>query len=44
MQLTQSNLSFSLYDVNNVNNILVKDILIKFNEAAIYVDNHPQVE
>jgi len=41
MQLTKLVMAFSLFDSKNVNNILVKDVLIKFNEAAIYVDNHP---
>ena len=43
MQLTKSITAFSLFDSKNVNNIPVEDVLIKFNEAAIYVDNHPQL-
>ena len=41
MQLTESNSSFSLFDKNNVNNILVEDILNKYKEASIFVHNHP---
>lgn len=40
MQLTESNSSFSLFDKNNVNNILVEDILNKYKEASIFVHNH----
>jgi len=41
IRLTESNSSFSLYDKNNVNNILVEDILNKYKEAAIFVRNRP---
>ena len=40
MQLTESISSFSLFDKDNVNNILVEDILNKYKEAAIFVHNH----
>ena len=42
MQLTEPILSFPLFDKNDVNNILVEDILKKFNEATIYVHSRPQ--
>ena len=41
MQLTESISSFSLFDKDNVNNILVEDILSKYKEASIFVHNHP---
>ena len=41
MQLTESISSFSLFDKDNVNNILVEDILNKYKEASIFVHNHP---
>jgi len=40
MQLTESNSSFSLFDKDNVNNILVEDILNKYKEASISVHNN----
>ena len=40
MQLTESISSFSLFDKDDVNNILVEDILNKYKEAAIFVNNH----
>ena len=40
MQLTESNSSFSLFDKDNVNNILVEDILNKYKEASIYAHNN----
>jgi len=40
MQLTESISSFSLFDKDNVNNILVEDILNKYQEASIFVHNH----
>ena len=41
MQLTESISSFSLFDKDNVNNILVEDILSNYKEASIFVHNHP---
>ena len=39
--LTESICAFSLFDKRDVNNILVEDILQKYNEASNFVDNHP---
>ena len=41
MLLTESICAFSLFDKRDVNNILVEDILQKYNEASNFVDNHP---
>ena len=41
MLLTESISAFSLFDKRDVNNILVEDILQKYNEASNFVDNHP---
>ena len=41
MQLTESICAFPLFDKRDVNNILVEDILQKYNEASNFVDNHP---
>ena len=41
MQLTESICAFSLFDKRDVNNILVEDIIQKYNEASNFVDNHP---
>jgi heptosyltransferase-2 len=40
MQLTESICAFPLFDKRDVNNILVEDILQKYNEASTVVDNH----
>jgi len=40
MQLTDSVKAFSLYDKNNVNNILVQDVLMKYEEASNFVRIH----
>jgi len=44
MQLTESIQAFPLFDANDVNNIPVEDILIKYIEATNFVNNHPQGE
>ena len=44
MQLTESIQAFPLFDANNVNNIPVEDILVKYIEATNSVNNHPQSE
>jgi len=44
MQLTDSVKEFSVYDENDVNNILVEDLLIKYTEASNFFRIHPQVE
>ena len=44
MQLTDAIHAFPLFDRNDVNNILVEEILEKYNEASNFVDNHPQGE
>jgi len=36
MQLTDSIRAFSIYDKNDVNNISVKDVLLKYKEATIF--------
>jgi len=41
MLLTESICAFSLFDKRDVNNILVEDIVLKYNEASNFVDNHP---
>ena len=40
MQLTESICAFPLFDKRDVNNILVKDIIEKYNEASNVIDNH----
>ena len=40
MQLTESIQAFPLFDANNVNNIPVEDILVKYIEATNSVNNH----
>ena len=40
MQLTESICAFSLFDKRDVNNILVDDILQKYNDAYNIVENH----
>ena len=40
MQLTGSIQAFPLFDANDVNNILVEDILVKYIEATNSVNNH----
>ena len=40
MQLTESIQAFQLFDANNVNNIPVEDILVKYIEAANSVNNN----
>ena len=40
MQLTESICAFPLFDKRDVNNILVEDILQKYNESSTVVDNH----
>ena len=44
MQLTESIQAFPLFDANDVNNIPVEDILVKYIEATNFVNNHPQGE
>ena len=44
MQLTESIQAFPLFDANDVNNIPVEDILVKYIEASNSVNNHPQGE
>ena len=44
MQLTENNRSFSLFDKTNVNNILFKDILQKYDEATNFDHNHLLIE
>jgi heptosyltransferase-2 len=44
MQLTESIQAFPLFDANDVNNIPVEDILVKYIEATNSVNNHPQGE
>lgn len=44
MQLTNANKSFSLYDKLNVNNISIKNIISKCQEASNFSDSHPQDE
>ena len=44
MQLTESICAFSLFDKTDVNNILVDDILIKYNDAYKTVENHNLVQ
>ena len=42
MQLTESICAFPLFDKRDVNNILVEDIIQKYNEASKILDNrHP---
>jgi hypothetical protein len=40
MQLTESIQAFPLFDANNVNNIPVEDILVKYIEATNSLNNH----
>ena len=42
MQLTKSSKAFALFDQNDVNNILVEDIILKYTEAINPVHRHPQ--
>ena len=42
MQLTSSIKAFPIFDPTNVNNILVKDIIQKYNEATKLDHNHPR--
>ena len=44
MQLTESIRAFSVYDKNDVNNISVKDVLTKCNEATNFFHSHPLSE
>jgi len=44
MQLTDAIHAFPLFDKSDVNNIPVKKILEKYNEASNFVDNHPRGE
>ena len=44
MQLTESICAFPLFDKRDVNNILVEDILQKYNEACNIVENHHSVQ
>ena len=44
MQLTESIQAFPLFDANDVNNIPVEDILVKYIEATNSVNNHHQGE
>ncbi len=44
MQLTESIQAFPLFDANDVNNIPVEDILVKYIEATNFVNNYPQGE
>lgn len=44
MQLTESIQAFPLFDANDVNNIPVEDVLVKYIEATNSVNNHPQGE
>ena len=44
MQLTESICAFPLFDKRDVNNILVEDILQKYNEACNIVENHHLVQ
>ena len=44
MQLTQSICAFPLFDKQDVNNILVEDILQKYNDAYNVVENHHLAE
>ena len=44
MQLTDSIVSFSIYDSTDVNNITVKNILEEYSKCINYVGNHLQVE
>jgi ADP-heptose:LPS heptosyltransferase len=44
MQLTESIQAFPLFDTNDVNNIPVEDILVKYIEATNYVNYYPQGE
>jgi ADP-heptose:LPS heptosyltransferase len=41
MRLTNLSKAFSLYDLYDVNNISVEDIMHKYNEAITYDHNHP---
>ena len=42
MQLTSSIKAFPIFDPTNVNNILAKDIIQKYNEATKLDHNHPR--
>ena len=44
MQLTDNIVSFSIYDLTDVNNITVKNILEEYSKCINYVGNHLQVE
>ena len=44
MQLTDNIVSFSMYDLTDVNNITVKNILEEYSKCINYVGNHLQVE
>ena len=44
MQFTESICAFPLFDKRDVNNILVEDILQKYNEACNITENHHLVQ